>query len=138
MENQKEEHMRGIAGIVYVVTADTWEESAADYKDRVGLNHGVLRIFTNKDDAYTYMRRYYDDIKPEHKSINISEDSAGDFSVQIRAKAKNIKGAISFDGFRLSDRTHVEVMRCEAVKLTTEANDGDIELGSDYWEKFCG
>lgn len=130
--------MRDIAGIVYVVTADTWEESAADYKDRVGLNHGVLRIFTNKDDAYTYMRRYYDDIKPEYKSINISEDSAGDFSVQIRAKAKNIKGAISFDGFQLSDRTHVEVMRCEAVKLTTEVNDGDMELGSDYWDKFCG
>ena len=65
MKNQKEEHMRGIAGIVYVVTADTWEESAADYKDRVGLNHGVLRLFTNKDD-------------------------------------------------------------------------GDMELGSDYWDKFCG
>lgn len=138
MENQKEEHMRCIAGIVYVVTADTWEESAADYKDRVGLNHGVLRIFTNKDDAYTYMRRYYDEIKPEHKSINISEDSAGAFSLQIKARVKNIKGAISFDGFRLSDRTHVEVMRCEAVKLTTEVNDGDVELASDYWDRFFG
>lgn len=123
---------------LYAVTAKTWEENKENSEDKVSMNFGILRIFTNKNDARVYMQNYYDDISPiGGKSISTYENGTGSFHVKIEAWTDNMKGAVSLDGFYLENRVHHELMECRDIVPTT-ALDIETELGNDYFNEFYG
>lgn len=124
---------------IYVVTAKSWEEDKENSDDKVSLNFGILRLFTNKNDVKKYMQRYYDDIEPTGgKSIDTYENSTGRFRIKIKAWTDNIKGAVSLDGHQLENRTHYEVMECRDIAPTTALDIETIDLGNDYYNEFYG
>lgn len=124
---------------LYVVTAETWEEHKDNSEDRVEANYGVLRIFSKKDDALAYMRKYYDNIKPNSKSVNIYENSDGGFRVKIKAWVENVvKGAVSLSGHRLDDRLHNEVLKCREIEVTDTFDVEKMTMEDDLFAEFYG
>lgn len=123
---------------LYAVTAQTWEENKDDSEDKASMNFGILRIFTNKNDARVYMQNYYDDIEPTGgESINTYENGTGGFHIKIEAWTDNVKGAVSLDGYHLENRVHHELMQCRDIVPTTVL-DTEMDLGNDYFSEFYG
>ena len=131
--NMEEQNKR-----VYVVTVNSYQQSKEDSEDIVDNKYGILRIFANKDDAFTYMETYYKKLHAEYKRFKTDESSKGWFDAEIHSDTENPKSAISMSGHDLGERIQKDLIKCRTIEITSNLDIETMNIDDDYYEEFFG
>lgn len=96
--------------LLYVITARNYDEQK-ETKEVTNDNFGVLRIFSNKEDAKAYMLQHYNDTGLEHCYISMYENKQGRLKITV-----SWHDDVSLGTEQAWLRT--ETLECQTVELT--------------------
>lgn len=132
------DNTQGVSALssVYVVVGESYDQMEDNEKDVINIRHGILRIFTNKEDVKAYMQKYFNEAFPDDARLYTLEDKKGLYKAKITVKVRNnLKSAVSCEG-SLEGRVYNLSIEAYKVNITTGTDGlvGDDDLDNALYD----